>query len=424
MIAETLRDSYSTKSGLIALRFIRLASLINLLTADRARAYALLTLVAGSSLALMLFVVEPHRLTDNVDFPAFYNAGRIINEYPRGSLYNRELQQALYLELTPRVATHSNLFFVYTPFFALIFEPLALLPYLPALVCWMLICLVLFIAGFRLAWTAASLPVAYRTTGLVIAIGFLPFYFLSLLVGQTVAFGFFWLALAVYFERKGRPFLSGCALALLLYKPPLLILLVPMLALTRRWRTLAGFSVGGVILGLVSLAVIGVSAAPAYFQMLVGFSHDKAIGRQPPWNYVDAYSFFSPVVGGRISLAIALVVAVVIVVIPLLLIAWRSHPERAWIHAITWTLVLNLYVPIQDSTLIILAALFSIRPPQLSQAGLSPGFRWLLLSLFVIPWVARQSAGSYGFQPMTVALVAFGLYQFWMNLKKEPKLAI
>jgi alpha-1,2-mannosyltransferase len=401
------------------LRFIRLASLINLLTPDRARAYALLTILAGSSLALFLFVVEPQRLRDNVDFPAFYNAGRIVNEYPQGSLYNRELQRALYLQVTPRVATRSNLFFVYTPFFALVFAPLALLPYLSAFVCWMLISLALFIAGFRLAWTAASLPVAHRATGFVIALGFLPFYFLSLLAGQTVAFGFFWLALAIYFDRKGRPFWSGCALALLLYKPPLLILLVPMLVLTKRWRTLAGFCVGGVMVGLLSLAVIGVSDIPRYFDMLAAFSHDKAIGRQPIWNYVDAYSFFLPLVGGRLSLAAGLVVALVLIVIPLLFVTWRLCPERAWAHAITWTLVLNLYVPIQDSTLIILAALLSIKLPALPHSGVSTGFRWLLLALFVVPWVARQSAGSYGFQPMTVALVAFGFYQFWLNLKKE-----
>jgi len=398
------------------MRFGGLASLIDLLTPDRARVYAVLTMVLGLSVALYLFVNTPERLTSSVDFPAFYNAGRIINEHPRGSLYNRELQQALYMEIAPAAAARTNLFFVYSPFFALFFAPLALLPYLPAFACWVLISLALFTAGFRLAWTAASLPLRHFTAGFVLALSFLPFYSWCLLIGQTSAFGFFWLALAIYLDRKGRPFASGCALAMLLYKPTLLLLLVPMLAVTSRWRTLVGFCVAAAVLSLMSLAAIGFSGIPSYLDMLASFSHEKATGRHLILFDVDAFSFFLPFLGKHAWLA---VLALAAVVTPFLLRAWRRDPDGSFALAITWTLVLNFYVVIYDSTLIILAVVLSAG--SLARPDLPRGFRWLLLALFVIPWCARQLAEGYGFQPLTIALVAFGSYQLLTTLSQRHR---
>lgn len=398
-----------------AARLSALASLVDLLTPARARAYAVLTVILGLSIASYLFLTVPERLTSSVDFPAFYNAGRIINEYPRGSLYKRELQQTLYQEIAPAARTY--LFFVYTPFFALLFAPVALLPYLPAFACWVLISLALFIVGFRLAWTAASLPLRHFTTGFVLALSFLPFYSWCLLIGQTSAFGFFWLALAIYLDRKDRPFASGCALAMLLYKPTLLLLLLPMLAVTKRWRTLAGFCVGAAALGLVSLAVIGFSGIPEYLDMLAFFSQSKATGRHLIFFDVDAFSFFLPILGNHAGLA---VLALAAVVTPFLLRAWRRDPKGSFALAITWTLVLNFYVVIYDSTMIILAAVLSAG--SLAHSQLPRGFRWLLLALFLIPWVARQSAQNYGFQPMTVAFVALGCYQLYTTLSQQRTL--
>jgi hypothetical protein len=153
--------------------------------------------------------------------------------------------------------------------------------------------------------------------------------------------------------------------------------------------------------------------------MLAAFSQDKATGKHPIWLDVDALSFFLRLVGGRVALARVLVLALMIIVMPFLLRAWRRRPENAWACAITWTLVLNFYVPIYDSVLVILAALLAIEIPQFSEPYLPRSFRWLLLALFLVPWVARQSAGKYGFQPMTVALVVFGCYQLWATRSRQ-----
>jgi len=202
-----------------------------------------------------------------------------------------------------------------------------------------------------------------------------------------------------------------------LYKPTLLLLLVPMLVVTKRWRTVAGFCVGVVVLGLVSLAVIGFSGIPAYLDTLAFFSRAKATGLHLIWFDVDALSFFLPLLGKHAWLA-ALVLAAV--VIPFLLRAWRRDPEDSFALAITWTLVLNFYVVIYDSTLIILAVVLTAG--SLAHPYLPRSFRWLLLALFLVPWVARQSAQNFGFQPMTIALVAFGCYQLCTILSRQRTL--
>lgn len=371
----------------------------------------------GVSIVLSLWIARPERLRSSVDFPAFYNAGRIINQHSGRELYNRELQQSFYREIAPEAAARTNLFFAYAPFFALLFSPLALLPYLTAFACWALISLALFTVGFRFVWTSAALPLRHFTSALVIALSFLPFYSWCLLIGQTSAFGFFWLSLAIYLDHKNQRFASGCALAVLLYKPTLLLLLIPMLAVTSRWRTLTGFGVGAVVLGMVSLAVIGLSGVPEYLDMLAFFSQAKAAGRHGLLFDVDALSFFVALLGRRYAWIAMLLLAAI--VLPVLVLAWRSDSKTAFALAITWTLVLNFYVVIYDSTLIILAAVLSAGA--LARPHLPRGFRWLLLVLFVTPWIARQSAENFAVQPLTIAFVAFGYYQVWTTLRKRAQ---
>jgi hypothetical protein len=394
------------------------ATVINLLTPERARLYAALTMALGCFVVISSFVNIPGRIRASVDFPAFYNAGRIINEYPHSSLYDRNLQHALYLEVAPTSVEDRDRFFVYTPFFALLFAPLAMLSYFPAFVLWVLISLTFFTVGFRLVWATGSLPIRHITTGFILALSFLPFYSWCLLMGQTSAFGFFFLALAIYLDRKSWTFASGCCLSLLLYKPQLLILFLPMLVWTRRWRPLVGFGVGAGILALISFAVIGYSGVANYVDMLTFFSHTKATGGHVTLLEIDAFSFFLSLAGGHNRVAYGLLVALAIIVGPFLLAAWSRRPESAWMHAITWTLVLNFYLLIYDSTLIILAIVLT--------AGLLPnlpsGFRWLLLALFLVPWIETFSMRTYGFQPMTLVLGAFGCYQLIITLKRQRTL--
>jgi len=169
------------------------------------------------------------------------------------------------------------------------------------------------------------------------------------------------------------------------------------------------------LLGAVSLAVIGFAGVSKYLQLLGFFSRAKRSGLHPMVFDVDAVSFFTPLFGERAWL---IVLGLGTVAAPFLFRAWRRDRWSSFATTITWSLVLNFYVVIYDATLIIVAAVLSAGA--LLKDRLPRGFSWLLLALFLLPWVARQSAQEFGLQPMTLALVAFGVYQLWSTIK-EPQ---
>ena len=375
------------------------------LNLERLRVYAFASMVVGCSVLAALLWTSPERLVGAADFSAFYNAGRIINEYSATELYNRDLQRQLFAELPPGFDPNQTAHFVYTPFFALLFSPLALLSYPVGFLTWTIISLILFVFGFRLVWTASRLPLQHYRSGLLIAVSFLPFYAWCLGMAQTSAFGFFFLALAINLDHRYR-FLSGCALAFLLYKPPLLVLAIPMLLITKRWRTLAGLACAGFVLAVISFAMIGMSGVPAYLAMIKGFAKTKA-GIPTTHLEIDAYSFFVLLTNGS-RWALALFIALVASVLPGLIKHWKMNSQSAWASMITWTLVLNFYVLLYDSTLLIISVVLSF-------AVLKPPPRSLLIVLFLVPWIETASSIYLRFQPLTLAIIAFGFYQIYVS---------
>lgn len=372
---------------------------------ERLRLYAIASMATGCLVLALLLWQTPERLAGATDFTAFFNAGRIVNEYPTSDLYSRELQMKLFAEAAPTIDPAQASLFVYTPFFAALFSPFAVLPYPVAFAAWIVTSLAMFVVGFRLVWMVSGLSDVHWKSALAIAVSFVPFYSWCLGMGQTSAFGFFFLALAIYLDRNARQFGSGCVLALLLYKPTLLVLLVPMLLLTKRWRSLAGFLTVGSVLGLISLALIRLSGLPAYFDMAAGFAKAKT-GTHLTMLEIDAYSFFVALTRGS-AWAPFLFLALTVAILPFVIKAWRVQPENAWATAIAWTLVLNFYVLMYDASLLVLSVVLFVG----TLREVTHGLRWLLIALFLLPWIETATARTFGFQPITVALIVFGCYQ-------------
>lgn len=369
--------------------------------------FAVLTALFALWLTAEMTFGDPSRLRHDSDFPAFYNAGRIINNYPQGHLYDQDLQRKLYFELVPNSPESSVRYFAYTPFLAIVFAPFARLPYITALFCWLAFTVLMFVAGFRLAWQSSGLPAEHKAGAFLVCFSFLPFLAWNVLSPQTSVIAFFVLALTIYMDRQSRFILSGLALSVLLYKPPLLLLVVPMLLITKRWRTLIGFSAGAAILGILSLALIGMSGVQSYFDMLRMFADLKVSGGRPTYMEIDAYWLFFGLSHSK-YLSTALLAVVCVIILPLLAWTWKRDRDLAWSTAITWTLILNFYVLIYDATLMIVAVLawpLVLRHPRA---------KWLLIALFIAPWFQKLSV--YGFQPMSIAIGAYGAHQFRVTL--------
>ena len=185
------------------------------------------------------------------DFFAFWSFARFVIERPAAGIYDVAALQDFQAALDPRFVEFYP--YPYPPPFALLLAPLGLLPYGAAFAVW--------IAVTMAAWLAAVVPgvggrlwVRARLVGAWVAPGTL----FAVIAGQN---GFLTGALLVGGMRllPARPWLAGCLLAGLVYKPHFCLLAVPALLAARQFRAMAAAVLSVAALFVVSSAAFGVA---------------------------------------------------------------------------------------------------------------------------------------------------------------------
>lgn len=354
------------------------------------------------------------------DFIAFYGVGRLLNEYPPDRLYDFQIQERVYRELRPG-ETHLTLPYVHAPFEALLFRPLALLPYRVAYLLWLAFGLVAYSVAL-VAVTNRFGPKhgPERTVLFLLAYSFSPFVMESWIGGNVAVLPFLALALALTLEDARRPVLGGFALALCLNKPSLLVLIVPMLLVSRRFKMLAGFAAGAAALIASSALLVGVQAWLDFVGALLWWAQRTAIapGFFRDFKYVDLNAFTRILPGGRSWLGLLITTGFSLWVLFVLFRTWSSLPRAprelrslAWAGAITWSLVLNAYVPIYDCTLLVLAGILTAAALRDSAGGsVSPTFQVIVALCYVSAWVTQYSARFLRVQIYTLVLVYAGMW--------------
>lgn len=371
------------------------------------------------------------------DFVAFYGVGRLLNEHPGDRLYDFGVQERIYRELRPS-AGFLGLPYVHAPFEALFFQPLARLPYGVAYFLWLVVGITAYSAGL-LAITKRFGPHdrSERTTALLLAYAFAPYMMEAWLGGNVTIIPFLALALAIALEDAGRPVLGGSVLALCLNKPSLLVLILPMLLVSRRFRMLAGFAIGTVALVVSSSLILGPQAWPDFVRSLLRWAQMTAAqpGLFRDWKYVDVNAFSRVLPGGRSWVAVAITGVASCVALFALLRTWMALPgagrearSLAWAAAITWTLVLNAYVPIYDCALLVLAGFLAASALRDPVSGLRPpGFAAAVALCWVAAWVTQPIAQVARLQIYTLVLAYTGLFlfrHFWANRARRATAAV
>jgi hypothetical protein len=368
-------------------------------------------------------VAVSHQEMPDADFVNFYAMGRILNEHGPEALYDPELQTRIRSEVHP---LKSGAYYAvpYPPFVGTLFRPLARLPYVAAYAIWLSITLALYLAGLGIA-IARFFPHERLRQSLIycFALSFHPFLMETLINGQVAAIGFLAFALAAREEDTGRPFTSGLALSACLYKPTLLILMLPMLLVSKRFKVLAGFATGALALTLLTIAVEGTRVWTGYATFLLRFGEAsmgvKGNSVLPLQKYVDISSFSALLPGGRSGPGIALVAALACAAgATLLRIWWKSRKAEGgqrmlvWATTVTWTLLLNVYVPLYDVILVVLSVIITA-----GMWGAQPDLplrRWftaLWLMILGGSWVTVGIAETAGFQVIGVLLAGMGAVQ-------------
>ncbi len=361
------------------------------------------------------------------DFVYLYGMGRLFNEYPAEKLYDWATQKKVCTEIHPHKTGEYGPI-PYHPIIGILFRPFAKLPYVPALLLWMSVAFVAYIVGvFAVSGIHFGDDPLRRSLILCFALSFYPFCW-TMMSGHLSTLGFLSIAIAVLQEHRGRFLLSGLALSVCVYKPSLLVLVLPMLVVTRRFKTCIGFAAGSIALALIATAVQGVRLWSGYAGMLFSFGQGAAKVQtrtfKEVWKYVDVWSFFSsgfqrfPRDASWLAQPILLGLAISAAAF-LAWMWWKSAAAAppagllVWATTLTCTLVLNVYVPIYDCVLVLIGAILTagvLKNTPRSRLHTVFAVGWLML--FASSWITTDTAEAYGVQIITVILMAFGVVQF------------
>ena len=278
------------------------------LTWKRARTYALvlvgLLVVAWVDvLALGSAPLNASGAPMSGDFVAFHSAGRMVSSGRAPELYDHaamsEIQQALVEGRIP------NLYDAYRnpPFFAALFAPLAPLDLLPAFAVYSVLSLAcLALALWRLVQEAAWLR--SRWWGLVVLVlAFPPVYF-GLIDGENATISLLLYVLIYRSLAHGQDRAAGAWAALGLFKPQLFFVFPIVFAAASRWRALRTYVIVGVVIGGISLAMVGPDGLSAWLRILV--EPETGNARANAWRMASLKSFFDLLLPDQTLLALTL----------------------------------------------------------------------------------------------------------------------
>ncbi len=211
-----------------------------------------LLLAYAAAIAFLIFTA--HGLNDyqgrplGSDFSNIYAAGWQANAGHASDIYSPAkhlaAERAIFGARTPFYGWH------YPPFL-LIAAPLALLPYLAALLVWQGVTFAAYLAAMR-ALLRRYAPELKDRSWILLAIAF-PAVFANLLAGHN---GFLTAALlaGALAALDTQPLIAGLLFGLLAYKPQFGLMIPLVLLVTQRWRAIAGATCAVIALSLLCAA--------------------------------------------------------------------------------------------------------------------------------------------------------------------------
>ena len=359
------------------------------LTCRRLRAQALALGVCGWGLAAWAVAVpgafDRFGTLKGIDFLQFYVAGSFVAEGAAARLYDWPAFAAAVRSTVP--GTGDLLFLsVYPPQLALLFAPLARLPYFQALAVWTVVSVTLYALSARTVAGSLGLSARQRRVGYLLAFAAVPFQQLVLhgqvgaLVLGLVTAG--WLAF-----RRERWWWLGVALGSLAFKPQFGTMAVAAIVAAPSWRLLAGIAAGG--LGQLAVAALLAGPGPlaSYLAASARIVQHPGVFEPKLWQTHSLRGFFELLAGsGPVALwAFGLAAAGVLIVLRLIWARQRS-PELRYAAVVMAGLLLNPHLYVYD----------------------------LVVLLVPLALVARWALDCDQGRARRVVLLAYGLY--WLPL--------
>jgi hypothetical protein len=143
------------------------------------------------------------------------------------------------------------------------------------------------------------------------------------------------------------------------------------------------------------------------------------------WKYVDLNSFYRLLGGGPSPQVWTMLALTAAGPLGLLAVAWwnleagdADQAKQVWAATIAFTLVINVYVGIYDTILVVPALLTTAARLASDGTGLNPRkehFLTLLMLTFLVPWVSQPIARATGCQVYSLILLVVASYQLYLT---------
>jgi|GEM_PF-2565638 hypothetical protein len=335
------------------------------------------------------------------DFIAYETAGRIVDQGAVRRLYDLDLQQQVgkAIEVAGGVPAdqYFRLAFDNPPLVALLFAPLALLPPALGLAIWTIFNVACTVV---VAWLfLRALPVPSASVLFTLVLGLLLFWpdFLGYFYGQMMGLVLLLYALTAYWLQRRHDVAAGIALALLAaLKPQYALLLLLIVCMQWRRRTLPVMLLAGGVLALISLALVGLDGLRAYVGELGALDPYAGNGAYliDPGAMINWRAFllqFLPGLPATAGFLLTNILAVVTIIVAL--VVWRRTENRG-LDPFGWP-----FLVVTAATLLatyhshIHGAMLLLVPYLLLQGKPTPAFRSLVVAVFWPPVIALALLG-------------------------------
>jgi len=377
-------------------------------------------LVAAFLLAMMfcnlalLFRVTPWLRNGYQDFTIFYTSGRLLRSGEASSLYNLATQYRMQLTFTHVPIRQGPLPFNHPPFEALLFVPFTMLGYWPAYLLWTALNLIMLAASVTLLRKHFSQLAAVPP--LVLGLGAIAFFpvAIGIIQGQDVILLLLLFVLAIISLDRGNDAAAGALLGVGLFRPHVVVPLVVFVAI-RRWRVLAGFTPVALLLGAISVAIMGWRGPVDYARFVLHLEGTGARGFG-----VEAVPNLRGLVeqlpglgaSGRWAALLILASSVVVSFVALRRIRYgRDSVIFVSVLAAVTTILISFHALVYDVSLLLPMVLFLLsRTLGVARAKIDAGTILLFILLLLTP--------LYVFLGMVVdRFVWFSLILLWLYLR-------
>lgn len=277
--------------------------------------YVILAVIVLSAVLWARFSAQ----VEQTDFSMTYVGARILHLGQSARLYDLQEQSAI---RKSTFARPSPLLFEHPPFEALIFQPLAALPYRTVYIIWALVNAAIWLTLPFLLRPYAPAP--RETSGYLALFALYAPLGIALFQGQTSLAMLLFYTLCFIQLKRGRPLAAGMCLGVALFKFQLVLPFVLIFLLRRQWRFLAGFTLSGAFFGLLSLIAVGWRGIFSYVRFLATIASDPHnVSYGSTLYMVSLQGFLNALLGRFVSGTSIGVVAAAVSLGLIVLTAWR-----------------------------------------------------------------------------------------------------